>query len=412
MMPGPGYYWMGEEEKQEVLDVLSDKWLFRYGSDEDPAFKRKVAGFEDQVAAAFNVNHALAVTSGTTALIVALSAAGIGPGDEVIVPGYTFIASISSIVTARAVPILAEVDESLCIDPADVEKKITPRTKAIMAVHMLGRSCDLESLTAIARKHNLVLIEDAAQAFGGTYRGKRLGTVGDAGIYSFNIFKIINAGDGGMMVTNDESYYKRSFSYHDQGHLPSRSGAEIGNRSVIGQNFRMNELTGAVLLAQFRKLGMILERLRGIKKRFKDGITGLPGVEFVKLNDEAGDCGTFLTVLLPDAESAEQIANRLGTTTVSRSGWHVYNNMEQILEQKTANADGCPFTCPRYKSSVAYSRGMLPRTDELLGRAINISVGVIDPGIGAAFGASPMSDDSEVDQKILEFSSAVRATIS
>ena len=298
-MPGPGFEWIGKEEEKEVLEVLRDRWLFRYGDEKDPAFKRKVKSLEELVEQKFAVKHALAVTSGTAALITALSALGIGPGDEVIVPGYTFIASISSIIVARAVPVLAEIDDSLTLDPADVEKRITPRTKAIMAVHMLGNPCNLSKLQAIAHKRGIILVEDAAQAFGGSYRGKRLGTMGRIGGYSFNIFKTINAGDGGMLVTDDDELYFRAFGYHDQGHFPSRSGVEVGNRSIVGQNYRMNEITGAVLIAQFRRLDDIILRLTQIKKRFKSQIQGIPGLSFRRLNDADGECNTLLTVLLP-----------------------------------------------------------------------------------------------------------------
>ena len=187
-MPGPGFEWIGKEEEKEVLEVLRSRWLFRYGDEKDPVFKRKVKTLEEMVEKGFGTKHALAVTSGTAALITALSALGIGPGDEVIVPGYTFIASMSSVIIARAVPVLAEVDESLTLDPADVERKITPRTRAIMAVHMLGNACNLDALQEIAKRRGLILIEDAAQAFGGSWKGKRLGTIGRIGTYSFNIF--------------------------------------------------------------------------------------------------------------------------------------------------------------------------------------------------------------------------------
>ena len=410
-MPGPGFEWIGKEEEKEVLEVLRDRWLFRYGDEKDPAFKRKVKTLEELVEQRFAVRHALAVTSGTAALITALSALGIGPGDEVIVPGYTFIASISSIIVARAVPVLAEIDDSLTLDPADVEKRITPRTKAIMAVHMLGNPCNLSKLQAIADKRGIILMEDAAQAFGGSYRGKRLGTMGRIGGYSFNIFKTINAGDGGMLVTDDDELYFRAFGYHDQGHFPSRSGVEVGNRSIIGQNYRMNEITGAVLIAQFRRLDDIILRLSQIKKRFKSQIQGIPGLSFRRLNDADGECNTLLTVLLPDARSAEKLAGRLGTTTVSRSGWHVYNNMEQILGKKMITEHGCPYNCSCYPSQQEYRKGMLPRTDDLLGRAINISVGVVDKGLGAAFGIHPHSTDAEIDQKVKEFTTALKESL-
>ena len=410
-MPGPGFEWIGKEEEKEVLDVLRSRWLFRYGDEKDPVFKRKVKTLEEMVEKGFGTKHALAVTSGTAALITALSALGIGPGDEVIVPGYTFIASMSSIIIARAVPVLAEVDESLTLDPADVERRITPRTRAIMAVHMLGNSCDLDALQAIAKKRDLILVEDSAQAFGGSWKGKRLGTIGRIGTYSFNIFKTINAGDGGMVVTDDDELYFRAFGYHDQGHFPSRSGVEIGNRSIIGQNYRMNEITGAVLIAQFRRLGDIIERLRYIKGRFKRQLEGMKGVSFRRINDPAGECHTLLTVFLPSHEIAEKVAGALGTATMNKSGWHVYNNMEQILGKKMITERGCPYNCASYPCAQEYRKGMLPKTDDLLGRAINISIGVVDKGLGSAFGIHPHSTDAEIDRKAKEFASALARSV-
>jgi 8-amino-3,8-dideoxy-alpha-D-manno-octulosonate transaminase len=186
-MPGPGFEWFGKEEEEEVLDVLHGGWLFRYGDESNPAFKHKVRTLEETIEREFGVKHALALTSGTAALITALSALGIGPGDEVIVPGYTFIASISSIIVARATPVLAEIDDSLTLDPQDVERKITPRTKAIMAVHMLGNPCDIDKLRSICDKNGIPLIEDAAQATGATYKGTAVGTIGKIGVYSLTM---------------------------------------------------------------------------------------------------------------------------------------------------------------------------------------------------------------------------------
>lgn len=396
-MPGPGYYWIGEEEENEVLDVIRSKYLFRYGDIKDPAFKKKVYTLEQEICSKFHITHTLAVSSGTSALIVAMTAAKIGPGDEVIVPGYTFIASISSIIACGAVPVLAEVDDSLTLDPKDVEKKISSKTKAILAVHMLGNPCDLDALKAIADSHGIMLIEDAAQAFGGMYKGNYLGTIGKIGIYSFNIFKVINAGDGGMVVTNDERLYNTAFSFHDQGHLPDRTGVEVGNRSVIGQNFRMNELTAAFLIAQFRKLDRLIEGLQRVKKRYKDKLKGVRGISFRKIND-SGECGTLLTIFLPTKEIADKVCGELGTTTIAHSGWHVYNNMEQILEKKQLTP-GPPFRSKEFPTDVEYFKGMLPQTDNLLDRAINISIGVIDAGLGAAFGVNPISSDAEIDKK-------------
>jgi dTDP-4-amino-4,6-dideoxygalactose transaminase len=410
-MPGPGYYWIGKEEEQELLDLIRARYLFRYGDEKDPSFKHRVKTLEEEVSRGFGARHALAVSSGTAALIVAMAAAGIGPGDEVIVPGYTFIASMSSVITCNAVPVLAEVDESLTLDPKDVESRITPYTKAILPVHMIGNSADLDSLNSIADKHKLMLIEDTAQAFGGSYKGKRLGTIGLLGIYSFNIFKTINAGDGGMVVTDNEDLYKQAFAFHDQGHFPLRMGVEVGNRAVIGQNFRMTELNAAVLLAQFRKLDRIIQRLRTLKARFMRQIRDVKGLEFRRLNDPDGDCGTILTVFLPDKKSADAVAEKLSTTTVSHSGWHVYNNMENILNMHTINPKNNPLKNQHYKGKAEYRKGMLPQTDRLLGRAINISVGVVDAGLGSAFGINLESTDEEVDRQAELFRRTVESIL-
>ena len=397
-MPGPGFYWIGKEEEEEVLNVIRSKYLFRYGDEKDPNFKRKVLQLEEEVKTKFGAKYGLAVSSGTAALIVAMAAARIGPGDEVIVPGYTFIASISSIISCGAVPVLAEVDESLTLDPADVEKRITKKTKAILGVHMLGNPCNNDALMEIAKKHNLMYIEDTAQAFGGKYKGKYLGTMGILGTYSFNIFKTINAGDGGLILTDEEDLYKMGFAYHDQGHLPLRTGVEVGNRSVIGQNFRMTELTAAFIIAQFRKLDTIVSKLHELKGRYKNNLKGTDGISFRKLNDEEGECGTLLTIFLPTKEIADKVCADLGTKTVSHSGWHVYNNMEQILEKKQLTP-GPPFQSKEFPTDVEYSKGMLPQTDDLLERAINVSIGVVDAGLGSAFGVNPLDGPDVIDKK-------------
>jgi dTDP-4-amino-4,6-dideoxygalactose transaminase len=395
---------IGEEEKKELLEILEAGYLYRYGSSDDPRFKAKVKELEQQVAKRVGVPYAVAVNSGTSALLVALIGLGVGPGDEVIVPGYTFIASISSIIYARAVPILAEVDRTLNLDPADVERKITPRTKAIMAVHMLGNPARLDKLKAIAEEHKLLLIEDCAQAFGARYKGRAVGSIGDAGTYSFNVYKTITAGDGGMVVTRDEPAYRRFFGIHDQGHSPLRTGVEIGRRPFVGLDFRMTELAAAVLLAQLSKLGAILEHLHANKQRFKLAIAGLPGLDFREITDAEGECATLLTVFLPSEEIARKVAKELGTRVVAESGWHVYSNMEQILEKRTPVAEGCPFRCPLYTGpEQKYWKGMLPQTDALLARAINIGIGVSDPGLGSEFGVTMRDGFDAVDARAAQF---------
>jgi dTDP-4-amino-4,6-dideoxygalactose transaminase len=410
VMAGPGSYLIGKEEREALLEVIEAGYLFRYGDKSNPKFLAKVWKLEQETSKLLNIPHAVAVNSGTSALWVSLGALGIGPGDEVIVPGYTFIASITSIIYARAVPVLAEVDESLTLDPEDVKRKITPRTKAIMLVHMLGNPGYLGEMRDIARKNKVALIEDCAQAFGATYKGNYVGSYGDIGAMSFNVYKTITAGDGGMVVTNSEALYKRAFAIHDQGHLPLRQGVEQGARTVIGLDFRMTELSAAVLIAQLKKVNDIKKKLKEKKRRFKEGIKDLKGIAFRKLPDPEGELGTLLTVLLPDEKTARKAGKELGCGVVSDSGWHVYNNMEHVLGKKTVDKVGCPFTCPYYTNKggkAEYIRGMLPRTDSIIGRAINISVGVSDRGLGSGFGITITSDDGEIDGKVEQFRKVV-----
>jgi dTDP-4-amino-4,6-dideoxygalactose transaminase len=403
-MPGPGFDLIGEEEIAEVVEVLRGGHIYRYGTPDNPNFKAKVWQFEEAVARHSQVKHAVAVNSGTAALWVTLMGLGIGPGDEVIVPGFTFVATMAAVIYARAVPILAEVDRTFNLDPADVERKITPRTKALMPVHLLGNLARMDELKAVADRHNLLLIEDCAQAFGTSYKGRPVGSMGDAGAFSFNYVKIITGGDGGMIITDHEDYYKRFFALHDQGHWPLRRGKEVGQRPLLGLDFRMTELQGALLLAQFRRLDYIRSHLHANKRLFKSMIGDLPGLEFRELPDPEGEAATLMTLILPDEEIARRIAADLGIKVLADAGWHVYANMEQLLEKRLPVAHGCPFDCPAfYDRDVNYSRGMLPQTDALLARSINIGIGMVDSGLGATFGVTIHDGPAEVEARAAEF---------
>jgi len=409
-MPGPGSYLIGEEEKKALMEVLEAGYLYRYGDKSNPRFLAKVCQLEQEASRLLGVPHIVAVASGTLALWAALGALGIGPGDEVIVPGYTFIASISSIIYARAVPILAEVDESLTLDPEDVRQKITPRTKAIILVHMLGNPGYIDEIRETAREHGLYVIEDCAQAFGATYKGRFVGSYGDFGAYSFNWNKTITAGDGGMLVTKSKELYERAFAIHDQGHLPLNQGVEQRRRTIIGLDFRMTEIAAAIVLAQLKKVSLIKKELKEKKKSFKEHIKDIRGLSFRTLPDPEGELGTLLTVLFPSEEVARKVGEELGCGVVADSGWHVYNNMDHILEKKVVDTVGCPFTCPYYTNKggkVKYSKGMLSQTDSIINRAMNISIGVSDRGIRAGFGITITSDDSEIDRKVEQFRNTV-----
>jgi dTDP-4-amino-4,6-dideoxygalactose transaminase len=393
-MPGPGIELVGEEEIAEVMQVLTSRYLSRYGPDDDPAFGAKCRHVEQEIAAIAGVRYALGLSGGGSAgLWISLLGLGVGPGDEVIVPGFTYVASISAIVYARATPILAEVDDSFNLDPVDVEARITPRTRAIIAVHMLGSPARLDELKDVADRNGIALIEDCAQAFGASYQGQGVGGIGTAGVFSFNEYKTITCGDGGMIVTDDEDLFGRLFAIHDQGHEPYRLGSKYAERPFLGMNFRMTELSGAVLLAQVRKLDIIRSHLRANKAIVKSTIADLPGLTFRAIVDPEGDLATHLVVTFPSADVARDVAGELGALTLDRSGWHVYSNMEHLLERRTVSGKGCPFACSCFGESDGYRRGMLPQTDALLSRSLSIGIGVSDANL-APFGLRMRDDDS------------------
>ena len=371
-MPGPGIELVGAEETAEVMEVLQSGYLSRYGPSDDPAFGAKVHHVEEAIAELTGVKHALALHGGgSAALWITLLSLGIGAGDEVIVPGFTYVASISAIVYTGATPILAEIDQTFDLDPADVEARITPRTAGILVVHMLGGPARIDELKSVADRHGIPLIEDCAQAFGATYKGRGVGGFGAAGTFSFNEFKTITCGDGGMIVTDDDGLYERAFAMHDQGHAPDRLESKYAPRPFLGMNFRMTELSGAVLGAQVRKLDQITSHLRANKAIVKD------------------------------------MLEEVGSRTLAESGWHTYSRMNHLLEQRTINGKGCPFDCgdPNH-SHGTYRAGMLPQTDDLLERSLSIGIGVKDPNL-APFGLRMRDGAAEARQVGATFRDAV-----
>jgi dTDP-4-amino-4,6-dideoxygalactose transaminase len=384
----PGGMEIGSEEKAAVMEVLSDRTLFRYYGPTD--FASRVSRLEEAFAAHFGVRHALAVSSGTAALITALVALGIGPGDEVIVPAYTFIASAAAVLAARAVPVIAEVDESLTLDPLALEDKITPFTKAIMPVHMRGAPCAMDQVMEIARKHDLKVVEDVAQAVGGIYAGKRLGTIGHVGAFSLQLHKIITTGEGGMVVTNEQSVFHRARMYHDSAGFWRME--HPGELPIPGVNYRMSEIAGALGLVQLSRLESLLARMRMLKARLK---AGLDGFHLRRINDEGGDTAVCLVFYLPEADLAKQVVAALKAENVGASviyapdvsNWHVYINWKHILAQKTITDEGCPYRCPLYQGEVEYSLDMCPQALDLLSRAVHLDI-------------SPLLTEDDIDQTI------------
>jgi 8-amino-3,8-dideoxy-alpha-D-manno-octulosonate transaminase len=366
--------------QQKIRKILSADpmappaaWLFRYYGPNS-----RVEKLEKAFAAKIGCKYALAVNSGTSALIAAFAAAGVGPGDEVILPGYTFFASVSAIVVARAIPVITEIDESLTLDPDAVEKAITPRTKAILVVHMVGLPAKMDKLRAIADKHKLVLIEDVAQATGGSYKGKMLGNWGHLGCFSFDAYKVMGTGEGGMITTNAEWLYTRAQSYHDAAACwrPNRFARERkAGELFCGENYRMSEMAGAIGLAQLRKLDRVnAATLRAYRQLRRETI--LPEwARWIEPNDNKGLCGYKAPLLFDSVAAAEKaikadigIGGLAGGGAQGARDWHFYWYWEHVLEMKTVTAEGCPFKCQHVKKLPKYSVDMCPRTKDIMMR--------------------------------------------
>lgn len=375
----PGGMRIDQEEEQAVLEVLRSKRLFRYYGPHPGA--SKVEELEESYSRFMGIRYAQAVTSGTAALLCGLAGLGIGPGDEVIVPAYTWIASASSVVAMGAVPIMAEVDDSLNLDPTDIENKITPYTKAILPVHMRGAPCDMDAVMALARKHNLQVLEDVAQANGGSFRGKRLGTFGDVGAFSLQFNKIITSGEGGIVITNQETVWKRMVMFHD---VVGGERNQIPEVEILpGVNFRMPELLGAVALVQLRRLDHLLGIMRRNKQIIKDSLADVAkrkGICFRSIHDPQGDTGIALVFFAPDSDGAQRISRALeaqgGEAWILYSpdevDYHVYPHWSPIMNQRTWSQQGGPWR--NHPRRVTYTPDMCPRTLDLLSRAVHVDI--------------------------------------
>jgi 8-amino-3,8-dideoxy-alpha-D-manno-octulosonate transaminase len=298
---GPEHY--DDKELSQLRDVLAARQPFRwYGPGAKPP--QKVLAFEKELAERMQTRYALAVTSGTAALTTALAALGVGPGDEVIVPAWSWFSCFNSVVMQGALPVFAESDDSFNLDPADLDAKITPQTKVIMVVHTLGSPADLDGILSVARRRGVKVLEDCAQSLGASYKGKPVGSIGDVGIYSFQIAKTISSGEGGSVVTNDPLLFERATRYHDLGLLRPPHQLVLGTSApalegMIGNQYRMSEFTGAVLLAQLRKLDTIVRSLRAHARRVYEGIADLPGLRLRRRPDPGGDTGMSIWIGFP-----------------------------------------------------------------------------------------------------------------
>jgi len=378
----PGFEVFGEEEKKQVLDVFDTGVLFRYEFDQQRQGIYKVREFEQAFATYTGANFAQAVTSGTAALKVALAALGVGAGDEVITQGFTFVATWEAIFDIGAIPVFTEVDETLNMDPADLEKKITDKTRVIIPVHMMGAQARIEEIIAIANSHNLPVLEDTAQAAGARIAGRHLGTFGKVGTFSFDAVKTMTTGEGGMCITNDEKLWRNMSEYHDHGHdhavNPGGRGGE--GRRFIGFNYRMMELQGAMGLAQLAKLDHMIAEQKKTKSLLKEAAGVIPGVTFRHLVDEDGDSATFFAFMLPDKERAAAVnevlrAQGAGAINFGENSWHFYPAWEHLTGARTLAANGWPFAAGD-KRRVIYDPEVLPNSAELMNRTLVYQVPV------------------------------------
>ena len=379
----PGYEIIGEEEQQEILEVLARKVLFRYEFHKEREGIYKTEKFEREFAGYCGVKHALALSSGTAALRVALAALGIVPGDEVITQGFTFVATWEAILDAGAVPVFAEIDDTLCLDPDDLVNKISPRTRAIIPVHMCGAQARISRIMEVAEKHHVPVIEDTAQACGGRLNGKALGSFGKMGTFSFDSVKTLTTGEGGMIITDESDLFIKASEYHDHGHDHDPNvGRGLEKRSFFGFNYRMMELQGALGLAQLRKLDrIILARQKENKARIKETLSGIDQITFRNIIDPDGETATFLIFFVPTAEKAKEF-NRImtdeGACTVYwyDNLWHYYEKWEHLLEEKSLFSDGYSFKTGPNESRGSYMSAGLPRTAEHLSRALTIPINI------------------------------------
>ncbi len=340
----PGFEFFGEEERKEVNEVLSTGILMRYGFDGPRKGIWKSKELEEALCKQLQCRYAQLVSSGTSALTVALAALGIGSGDEVIIPSFTFVASFEAVLSVGAIPVIADVNESLTLDPQAVKNAITPATRCIIPVHMCGSMADLDAIQAICREHKLIMLEDACQSIGASYKGKFLGTIGDAGAFSFDFVKTVTCAEGGAVLTNDKTIYARCDGYSDHGHdhQGTDRGAEL--HPFPGYNFRISELHAAVGLAQIRKLNSFLAIQKKNHQYLRETLSRIPAVSFRVIPDPAGDSHTFLSWFLPSAELTRAVVSEMKSRNILAGNfywyehnWHYIRRWDHLKQVETLN---------------------------------------------------------------------------
>jgi 8-amino-3,8-dideoxy-alpha-D-manno-octulosonate transaminase len=370
----PGFELFGEEERKQVNEVLETGILMRYGFDGPRKGMWKSKELEQAICEKFGSGYAQLTSSGTAALTTAMAALGIGSGDEVIMPSFTFVASFEAVLSVGAVPVLVDIDETLTLSIEAVKKAITPKTKCIMPVHMCGSMADLDALQLICKEHQLLLLEDACQSIGGTYKGKALGTIGDAGTFSFDFVKTMTCGEGGVVMTsNKEAYIKcDAFTDHGHDHLGVDRGADL--HPYLGYNFRISELHAAVGLAQIKKVDQILAIQKKNHTILQSYLKQIPEISFRQIPDPSGDSCTFLSWLLPSKNDAEKVIETFkeagilpGNFYWFANNWHYIKKWDHLKNAKSLYA----LSDEQKNALVALQTANFEKSDAILSRCIS-----------------------------------------
>ena len=376
----PGFEIFSDEERKEVQDVLDTGVLFRYNFEANRNNHWKAASFEKELCEKLGVGHCHLCSSGTAALNIAMASCGIGAGHEVIVPPFTFLATIEAVLNAGATPVFAEIDKTLCLGPADIEKKITRKTCAVLLVHMCGSMAHVDAIQKICKARNVILIEDACQSLGASFRKIALGAFGSMGCFSFDYVKTITCGEGGAVITNDKNLYTTAQAFADHGH--DHLGADRGKDAhpVLGYNYRISELNAAVGLAQLRKLDQILEKQRQSKQIYKAILSDCASVKFRDVPDENGDSATFLSILLPDEDKTREALKKFSENNIAGAiywydnNWHYIRQWQHLKSLKWP----APLTVTAFNDSFDYQNISLPVSDSIMAQTLSFQIKLSD----------------------------------
>jgi dTDP-4-amino-4,6-dideoxygalactose transaminase len=383
----PGIHHMDKEETEAVLGVLKHRSPYRfYGID----LQREVEKLERELARFLGVSHVVAVSSGTAALQVALASLGVGPGQEVIIPAYMWVAVVAAVVNQGAIPVLADIDETFCIDTRDLKRRITAKTSGVIVVHMSGAPANITELVRIARAQNLFVLEDCAQCAGGTVGGQKVGTFGDLGCFSFQMNKNMTSGEGGCVATNNQRLYQRAVACHDTG-FPRDAGGRLAfndlDLCVWGKGCRLDEMRGSLLRVQLRKLPGTISRMRHSKYRIREALASFPQVTLRQIVDQAGDTGCFLITTYPTPQIARRVNQALraegivtypqGVSNVVMTDWglHIYSNIASLTEKSSVDRRGFPWKLAENAGlDRDYHKGACPVAGGLFERSILIAI--------------------------------------